>query len=407
MTEPAAHPYLSNPQPAQPAAAPADIQAQTQAPAQPVLAQQVRPRNALFGWAIAGFIVVGISVLAVLAYLLLALGPGLLLLSGFLALVPLVFVLLGVMWVDRWEPEPRGLLIFAFLWGAGMSVALALIVDIGVQVAAYASGTDPSVSDVLGGVVQAPVVEEAAKGLGVLLIFLVARRYFDGPVDGVVYAAVVAGGFAFTENILYFADSIAYAGLLSSDALLTFFVRGVMSPFAHAMFTAMTGLFIGLWGRRSVAGGFGGFFVGLVLAMALHALWNATALLGLIGWFVVYLLVQVPLFAAAIVLVVQLRKREAKLTRDRLAEYAAAGWFSPSEVETLSTAAGRRHALTWAKAHGMGPLMKAYIRDATMLAFTRQRIIMGRDRIGAQRDEHELLGKVTASRQALHAAIRP
>ena len=407
MTEPTTHPYTSSPQYAQPAAAPAEVQAQTQAPAQPVLAQPPRPRNALFGWAIAGFIVVGISVVAVVAYLLLALGPGLLLLSGFLALVPLVFVLLGVMWIDRWAPEPRGLLIFGFLWGAGMSVALALIVDIGVQIAAYAAGTDPSVSDVLGGVVQAPVVEELAKGLGVLLIFLVARRYFDGPVDGIVYASVVAGGFAFTENILYFADSIAYSGVLSTDAWLTFFVRGIMSPFAHAMFTSMTGLFIGLWGRRSVAGGLGGFVVGLVLAMALHALWNATALLGLIGWFVVYLLVQVPLFAAAIVLVVQLRKREAKLTRDRLAEYAAAGWFSPSEVDALSTGAGRRHALAWAKANGAGPLMKAYIRDATTLAFTRQRIVMGRDRIGAQRDEQELLGRVTASRQALHAGVRP
>lgn len=391
----------------QPAAAPIEVQAQTQLPPQPVLAQPVKPRNALFGWAIAGFIVVGVSVLAVVAYLLLALGPGLLLLSGFLALIPLVVVLLGVAWIDRWEPEPRGLLVFGFLWGAGMSVALALLVDIGVQLAVYATGTDPSVTDVLGGVVQAPVVEETAKGLGVLLIFLVARRYFDGPVDGVVYAAVVAGGFAFTENILYFADSIAYAGVLSTDAALTFFVRGVMSPFAHVMFTAMTGLFIGLWGRRSVAGGIGGFFVGLVPAMLLHAIWNATALLGLVGWFVVYLLIQVPLFAAAIVLVVQLRKREAKLTAERLAEYANAGWLSPSEVATLSTTAGRRHALGWAKANGVAPLMKAYIRDATRLAFTRQRIVAGRDRIGAQRDEQELLGRVTASRQALHAAVRP
>ena len=404
MTEPTTHPYSAT---AQPTAAPAEVQAQTQAAAQPVLAQPVKSRNALFGWAIAGFILVGISVLAVVAYLLLALGPGLLLTSGFLALIPLVVVLLGVRWVDRWEPEPRGLLIFGFLWGAGMSVALALIVDIGVQFAAYATGADPSVRDVLGGVLQAPVVEETAKGLGVLLIFLVARRYFDGPVDGIVYAAVVAAGFAFTENILYFADSIAYSGVLSSDAALTFFVRGVMSPFAHAMFTAMTGLFIGLWGRKSVAGGIGGFFVGLLLAMLLHAIWNATALLGLLGWFVVYLIVQVPLFAAAIVLVVQLRKREAKLTQERLGEYANAGWFSPSEVAALATTAGRRQALSWAKANGVAPLMKAYISDATRLAFTRQRIITGRDGIGAQQDEQQLLGAVTASRQALHAAVRP
>ncbi|AYF96842.1 PrsW family intramembrane metalloprotease [Protaetiibacter intestinalis] len=395
-----------NPAP-QPAAAPAEVQAQTQTPVQPAFAQPASPRNALFGWAIAGYVVVGLASLAVIGYLLYALGPVLLLVSGFLALVPLAIVLLGVLWIDRWEPEPRALLVFGFLWGAGMSVAVALLVGLGIEVAAYAAGVDPAVSDVLGGVLQAPVVEESAKGIGVLLIFLIARRYFDGPVDGIVYAAVVAGGFAFTENILYFASSVAYSGLLSTDAGLTFFVRGIMSPFAHAMFTSMTGLFIGLWGRRSVAGGVGGFFVGLLLAMTLHAIWNATALLGIIGWFFVYLIVQVPLFAGAIVLVVQLRKREAKLTQQRLDEYAAAGWFAPSEAQTLGTGAGRKQAMTWAKAHGIAPLMKAYIRDATHLAFARQRIVTGRDRIGAQRDEQELLAKVAASRQALQAAASP
>lgn len=391
----------------QPAAAPVEVQAQTQTPPQPVLAQQVKPRPSLLGWAIAGFIVIGLFGVALLAYLLLALGPTLLLLGGVLAVVPLVIVMLGVAWIDRWEPEPRGLLVFGFLWGAVMSVAIALLVDVGIQLTSYSAGVDADALDVLGTVVQAPVVEEIAKGLGVLLIFLVARRYFDGPVDGIVYAAVIAGGFAFTENILYFSQAMAYSGLLSVDALLTFFVRGVMSPYAHAMFTAMTGLFIGLWGRKSVAGGVGGFLVGLLPAIGLHALWNGTSYLGLLGWFLLYLVLQMPLFAASIVLVVQLRKRETKLTQERLAEYANAGWLSPSEVATLATGAGRAHAMRWARANGLGPVMKAYIRDATTLAFTRQRIVAGRDRIGAPRDEQELLGKLTASRQALQVATRP
>ncbi len=391
----------------QPAAAPVEVQAQTQTPPQPVLAQQVKPRPSLLGWAIAGFIVIGLFGVALLAYLLLALGPTLLLLGGVLAVVPLVIVMLGVAWIDRWEPEPRGLLVFGFLWGAVMSVAIALLVDVGIQLTSYSAGVDADALDVLGTVVQAPVVEEIAKGLGVLLIFLVARRYFDGPVDGIVYAAVIAGGFAFTENILYFSQAMAYSGLLSVDALLTFFVRGVMSPYAHAMFTAMTGLFIGLWGRKSVAGGVGGFLVGLLPAISLHALWNGTSYLGLLGWFLLYLVLQMPLFAASIVLVVQLRKRETKLTQERLAEYANAGWLSPYEVATLATGAGRAHAMRWARANGLGPVMKAYIRDATTLAFTRQRIVAGRDRIGAPRDEQELLGKLTASRQALQVATRP
>ncbi|QEO09831.1 PrsW family intramembrane metalloprotease [Protaetiibacter larvae] len=390
-----------------PASAPAEVRAQTLTPPQPVLAAAAPARRGLLGWAIAGFIVVGLAVLAVVAYLLIALGPSLLVLSGLLALIPLAIVLFGVRWIDRWEPEPRGLLVFGFLWGAGMSVALALLVDVGVQLAVYVSGVDASAGEVLGGVLQAPVVEESAKGLGVLLIFLAARRSFDGPVDGIVYAAVVAGGFAFTENILYFAQSVAYSGLISTDAALTVFIRGIMSPFAHVMFTSATGFLIGLWGRRGVAGGIGGFFVGLIPAMLLHAVWNATALLGLGGWFLVYLVVQVPLFAGAIVLVVRLRAQEAKLTAQRLGEYAAAGWLSPGEVAALGTPAGRRQARGWARANGVGPAMSRYIRDATRLAFTRQRIVTGRDRIGAQRDEQELLAAFTASRQAVQAPSRP
>ncbi len=396
----------TNPSAPQPAAAPAEVQAQTQLPPQPVFPQPAKPRHALFGWAVAGFVVIGVFGVALIGYLLLALGPILLVAGGFLALLPLVAVAFGVLWIDRWEPEPRGLLVFGFLWGAVMSVAIALIVDVAAQFTDYVLGISPDLSDVLGTVVQAPVVEETAKGLGVLLIFLIARKYFDGPVDGIVYAATIAGGFAFTENILYFASSMASGGIVSADIALTFFVRGVMSPFAHAMFTAMTGLFIGLWGRKSVAGGIGGFFVGLLPAMALHALWNGTSYLGLIGWFLLYVVVQVPLFAGAIVLVVQLRKREAKLTQDRLAEYAAAGWISPAEVATLGTGAGRKQAMTWAKSTGHGILMKSYIRDATRLAFTRQRIISRRD-IAAQGDERELLMKLTASRQALMSATRP
>src|SRR5690606_4092663 len=144
------------------------------------------------------------------------------------------------------------------------------------------------------------------------------RKSCHGPVASDCYAPVVAGGCAFTENILYFAQSMAAGGLISADIALTFFLRGVMSPFAHVMFTAVTGLFIGWWGRASIGGGIGGFFVGLIGAMALHALWNGTSYLGLIGWFLLYVVVQVPLFAGAIVLIVQLRKREAKLTQERL-----------------------------------------------------------------------------------------
>jgi hypothetical protein len=57
-----------------------------------------------------------------------------------------------------------------------------------------------------------------------------------------------------------------------------------------------------------------------------------------------------------------------------------------------------------ARQRGLGKVMKEYIRDATHLAFTRNRIVSGRDRIGSQADEALLLAQVSESRARLAAA---
>src|SRR5206468_2432810 len=143
-----------------------------------------------------------VAVIAVALYLLSALGVASVGVAAIAALVPFSIVILVVRWIDRWEPEPRPALLFAVLWGAGVAVSVALIFDLGIELAAHATGARPS--SFLQAVVQAPIVEEAGKGFGVLLLLWFGRRWFDGPIDGVVYAATVAAGFAFTENVLYF-----------------------------------------------------------------------------------------------------------------------------------------------------------------------------------------------------------
>jgi protease PrsW len=385
--------------------APAEVHAATLEPAHPQLAQPVQHRSGLLIAGIIGFILVGIAVLIVLVYFLSFLGPGLTFVGGLLALVPLTIVIIGIRWIDRWEPEPIGILLFAFLWGAGVSIVLALTVDAAAQVTIHNNGGANNLTELLQSVVQAPIVEESAKGLGVLIIFLVARKYFDGPVDGVVYAATVAGGFAFSENIQYFGLQISTEGGFDGSVAQIFLIRGLLSPFAHVMFTSMTGLFIGIAARNgNRALGVGLFFVGLIPAILLHALWNG-ALEIVYDFFGYYALVQVPLFTIAVVGVVLLRRREVRLTQMRLNEYAAAGWFNAAEIQTLATPAGRRGAVRWARGHGQGTAMRTYIRDVTRLAFTRNRIVTQRDHVQAQTDEAGLLARITEERRALAAAL--
>ncbi|WP_426324651.1 PrsW family glutamic-type intramembrane protease [Microbacterium sp. E-13] len=346
--------------------------------------------------------IIGILVLmlvGLVGYFLGALGPGASLVGMLLALVPLAGVLVAVRIVDRWEPEPRGLLVLAIAWGAIAAVGIALGVDLLLSIL---FGPATGVREVLQPVVQAPVVEELAKGLGVFLIFATARRSFDGPVDGIVYGALVGAGFAFTENIQYFAVSFIEGGAAETSG--TFFVRGILSPFAHVMFTSVTGFALGLAARRGLSTGqaIGPWLVGLAGAIALHAFWNGSAMFG--DFFFLYLTLQVPLFIGFILGIVALRREEARLTRRRLGDYAAAGWFTPQEVDMLATPAGRKAALAWARTlrGDRTGLMKTFIADATALAATRQRAITGRDPLAAGQ-ERELLAKTAATRSAMFA----
>ena len=92
-----------------------------------------------------------------------------------------------------------------------------------------------------------------------------------------------------------------------------------------------------------------------------------------------YITLQVPLFIGFILAIVALRREEARVTRERLGEYATAGWFTPEEVTMLATPAGRKVGMRWATWRGdRRSLMKQFIRDATALAGVRQRAITGR-----------------------------
>ncbi|KGJ79789.1 hypothetical protein GY21_03805 [Cryobacterium roopkundense] len=348
-----------------------------------------------------GLALAGLALLLVFVYLATFLGPVEAASGLLLALIPLTVVLLAVRWVDRWDPEPRPALWFAFLWGAGVSVVTALLFDLGVQITIASSGGALAASDFASSVVQAPFVEEIAKGVGILVLFWVARRHFDGPLDGVVYAATIAAGFAFSENIQYFGVAMMEGGAGSLG--MTFLLRGVFSPFAHVMFTICTGVALGLAARRTTRRSHLVFFVlGLIPAIALHALWNGAffVFVGDANLLAYYFFVQVPLFIAAILVVVFLRRQEARVTLRRLHEYAVAGWFTAAEVSMLATATGRRQALAWAKSQPQGRkrAMRSFITDATRLAFAREHLVNGHDGPAERAHEARLLGALQQDR---------
>ncbi|WP_102157529.1 PrsW family intramembrane metalloprotease [Zhihengliuella halotolerans] len=317
---------------------------------------------------------------------------------GLLALVPLGICLLGLRWIDRWDPEPAPAILFAVLWGAGASVAGTMLFGepftrLVMPLTVFA---DP---DIFGAVVQAPILEEAFKGIGVLLVFYVARWHFDGPVDGIVYGGLVGAGFAFTENILYFGSAWVSAPY---EVVAMFVMRGLLSPFAHVMFTSCLGFFLGLAavkGRRSAALWFA--LPGYALAVLGHFLWNGGLALFFEDFLSFYVTLQVPLFVLGIAGVLWLRRAERNRILGYLLEYSEAGWLTDEEAQLFGTTAGRRQAVAWAKPRGAVQELKKFTRTAVRLAEVRHRICVGHDVLRQQGREERLLLELTSERAQL------
>lgn len=199
----------------------------------------------------------------------------LILLAVVLSFIPAFLYASMVYWLDRYEREPKLLLVGVFAWGAVISVIQALVVSLLLQGGIYVLTQSEELADLAGTTLVAPIVEECTKGLAVLVVFLAARSEFDTVLDGIVYASVVALGFAATENVLYLSSAGAEEGL--SGMLVLFLLRVVLGGWGHAVYTSWTG--IGLAVARLTKSGPLKLLAplgGLLIAMALHAAFNTT-----------------------------------------------------------------------------------------------------------------------------------
>ena len=328
-------------------------------------------------------VVVAVTMLlgaGVMALVLLGSGaPGALVVGALLAALPVGPLVAVFLWLDRYEPEPRSLILTALGWGALVATAGALILQ---TVDQFAFGRPESLS----AAVVAPITEEAVKGLFVLLLVLARRHVIDGVLDGIVYAGMVGIGFAFTENILYLAaaymggDGIGPGGIGAATG--TFVVRGIFSPFAHPFFTAAFGVGIGYAvTARSRLLRVGAPLLGYAVAVLGHALWNGAAYLGGGQYFVVtYLFLMVPAFLLLAGFAVWARWREGQMLARALTDAAARGLLPPHEVPWLVRIQGRRAARTHAKTLGGDAALRAmreYQEQAIELGFLHDRFLRG------------------------------
>lgn len=292
-----------------------------------------------------------------------------------LSSIAMTVVVLAYLWLDRWEPEPPRLLVLAFLWGASVAVVIASILQL-VAEAAINPGNGESVSPVTI-VLGAPLTEEAAKGLFLLLMMTGRRRNeLNSLTDCLVYAGLVGAGFAWLEDILYIGG-----GETVGDSLLTAAMRLIMAPFAHSLFTTMFG--IGVWFALQHSKGLvkvGFILLGYLGAVIMHGLWNGSSLLGIGAYFGVYLLWMVPIFGLMIWLAVASRRKEQRIVAQKLPGMVAAGLVTANEATWLGSIRHRKAALAQAARAGgksAAKSVKTFAAQVVELAFVRDRIDRG------------------------------
>jgi len=130
---------------------------------------------------------------------------------------------------DSLRKEPRRMLLLGFVLG-GVAAALAAgLYDILAQFGYSGPGEDSGAQLAHFVGVVGPI-EEGAK-FAVAWAVLFRTRWFDEPIDGLVYAAAVAIGFASLENALY-ATHVNWP---------TQIARAATTPLTHTVFSALWG----------------------------------------------------------------------------------------------------------------------------------------------------------------------
>jgi RsiW-degrading membrane proteinase PrsW (M82 family) len=295
-----------------------------------------------------------------------------------LALLPVPLLVALVLLLDRLEPEPRGNLALCFAWGAGVAALLAAIINTAGLLFITQPELGQSRGQLISATLGAPLVEESLKGAVLFWLLWRRRQEFDGPTDGIMYAAMVGLGFAMMENVGYYIGALLRPEVGGVELLgFTFVFRGLLSPFAHPAFTAMTGIGVA-YAATHRRGGWAA-VTGLLGAMTLHGLWNGLATYGLPGIAAAYLLVACVLVALVAVVVVD-RRRVVRLIWRFLPAYQPAGVVTGADLRMLSTLRGRRQARLWARrtsGRAAAHAMTDYQLAATELALCHQRAERG------------------------------
>jgi len=150
------------------------------------------------------------------------------------AIAPVLIIIIYIYVKDKYDKEPKRLLLLSFISGAIVSVLITTLLYTGFDVFLPLKNHYSIQQQFIKAFFVVGLTEEFSKYIIVRYVSQ-PRKAFNEPFDGIIYAVMVSMGFAATENIMYVLQGGYQVALL----------RAFTAVPAHATFAILMGYFMG------------------------------------------------------------------------------------------------------------------------------------------------------------------
>lgn len=177
------------------------------------------------------------------------------------AVAPVFIIIIYIYLKDKYEKEPKRLLLKTFLLGAIVSIVITTILYVFIDFFLPLKDDFSILQQFIKAFFVVALTEEFSKYV-IVRYYAQPKNAFNEPFDGIVYAVMVSLGFAFTENIMYVFQGGFEVALL----------RAFTAVPAHATFGILMGYFMGKakFNRKRIADN----LIGLTLAILFHGAYD-------------------------------------------------------------------------------------------------------------------------------------
>ncbi|GAA3652239.1 PrsW family intramembrane metalloprotease [Flavivirga jejuensis] len=151
-----------------------------------------------------------------------------------IAIAPIFIVILFIYFKDKYEKEPKRLLLYNFLLGAVVSIVITTILYYVFDIVLPLPDQTSVFQQFIKAFFVVGLTEEFSKYI-IVRYYAQRNKAFNEPFDGIVYAVMVSMGFAAIENIFYVLEGGYETAILRAFTAIP----------AHATFGVLMGFYMG------------------------------------------------------------------------------------------------------------------------------------------------------------------